>query len=144
MDRPRLHVQGGQECCMVVAPVDKSHQDLMFACRSLSGWLRKETTISSVYRPIEEADDSIWDRHAQLSAQMDRLPIQAHSYLHGAGKLRIEPIKMRWIAGAKSAVIDPNRNKDTVAPATSITPLGAALRWVLRLRMLTLESKNNR
>ena len=130
---------------MVVAPVDKSQHDLMFACRSVyRAWLNKETTASRVYQPASEPDDVIWDQHAHFSAQLSRLPVRAHSYLYGAGKLHKEPVKMRWIAGAKTAIIDSHRNRDIMAPATSITPLGSALGGVLRLMMLTLEAKDIR
>ena len=68
--------------------------------------------------------------------------MRTHFYIYGAGKLHNEPVKMRWIAVAKTTAIDSYRNKDTMAPANSVTSLGSALCRVLRLMMKILEAKD--
>lgn len=128
---------------MIVAPTDKSAHDLMFACKSIyQRWMHAELATSSVYKPSAEADSVIWARHDSYSATLARLPVRAHSYLYGAGKLHKRPVRMRWIAGAAVQPIASSRNKTTMAPGTSISPLGAALGGALRLMMLALEAKD--
>lgn len=127
---------------MVIAPTDKSAHDFMFACKSAYLFGLHQELQSATYAPAEKTDAVIWGEHAKISQELGRIPIEAHSYLYGAGKLHKQIAGMRWIAGCSRQKVSVRRNKEYFHAATSISPVASALGAALRFCMKQLEEKD--
>ena len=125
--------------CMAIGPTDKSSHDFMMACkRAYLQGLQQELT-SSTYTVATQKDEDIYEAHRILTEQLGRLPVAAHAYLYGAGKLHKEVASMRWIAGCSILLVHKNRTRQFYHAATSISAFSSALGAALRFCMHRLE-----
>lgn len=129
---------------MVIAPTDKSQHDFMYACKTayLDGLY--DELESSTYARSSASDEQIWEAHTTLSQNLGRLPIRAHGYLYGAGKLHKENAGMRWIVGCSRQVVHKRRGREFHHAATSISATASALGAALRFCMRLLEDKDEK
>ena len=127
---------------MVIGHCDKSAHDMMLICKNAYLHALANEFQSGVYQQVALSDEQIWDNHANYSNQIGRIPVKSHSYLYGAAKMHKEPSGMRWIAGCSLQIVERQGERTFSGPATSISPIAAALGAILRFCMIHLERKD--